>query len=217
MQPLESSLGALTNRVARLEAQNRRLKKAGFLALVFAATLTAMGQGQPNRVIEANEFRLKDTSGKVRAKLWMNDAKEPALILVPETTNEGTAFFAGGKTPRLVIYRADAPEVVQLSADNTNSGLLILEHGEQGFTRLASLSAHDGSSHLTLLRRNAISRLYMTNDGEGPALEIKDNAGFSAILGSSDLVRPVTGRTEKTSAASLSLFGKDNQVLWTAP
>jgi hypothetical protein len=53
----------------------------------------------------------------------MNEAKEPALILIPESTNEGTAFFAGGKSPRMVQYTSDAPEVVQLSADRMNSGL----------------------------------------------------------------------------------------------
>jgi hypothetical protein len=53
----------------------------------------------------------------------MNEAKEPALILILESTNEGTAFFAGGKSPRMELYMSDAPEVVQLSADRMNSGL----------------------------------------------------------------------------------------------
>lgn len=54
-------------------------------------------------------------------------------------------------------------------------------------------------------------------DPEGPSLELEDNEGFSTILGRSDLIETRTGRKERTPAASVVLFGKDKQVLWSAP
>jgi hypothetical protein len=51
----------------------------------------------------------------------------------------------------------------------------------------------------------------------GPSLKLEEENGFSAILGSTDLVTPTTGRKEMTSAASLTLFGKGKKVIWSAP
>jgi hypothetical protein len=58
MQIPETCLEALAYRVAKLEAQNRRIKKAGIASLIVAAAVFAMGQAQTNEVIEANEFHL---------------------------------------------------------------------------------------------------------------------------------------------------------------
>ena len=59
MQTLEPTLEALANRVSKLEAQNRRLKKAGIASVVVAAAVFAMGQAPAKKVIEANEFVLQ--------------------------------------------------------------------------------------------------------------------------------------------------------------
>ena len=54
-------------------------------------------------------------------------------------------------------------------------------------------------------------------DSLEPLIVVNDPEGFSAQLGSVDLVTPRTGEQHKTSAASLVLFGKDSKVLWSAP
>jgi hypothetical protein len=69
MQIPKSTLEALADRVAKLEAQNRRLKKAGIASFIVAAAVIAMGQAPEKKVIEANEFVLQDASGKMRARL----------------------------------------------------------------------------------------------------------------------------------------------------
>src|SRR5215510_5290231 len=56
-------------RLERLEKENRRMKKIGIVAIVFASVLFISGQAKTNKVIEANEFRLLDASGKKRATL----------------------------------------------------------------------------------------------------------------------------------------------------
>jgi hypothetical protein len=56
----------------------------------------------------------------------------------------------------------------------------------------------------------------LSADGE-PNLEISDSQGFEARLGVTTTVTTLTGEQHETSAASLTLFGKDKKVLWSAP
>ena len=57
------------NRLERLEKQNRRIKQIGALALILIASVLLMGQASSKRTVEANQFMLKDTSGRLRATL----------------------------------------------------------------------------------------------------------------------------------------------------
>jgi hypothetical protein len=50
-----------------------------------------------------------------------------------------------------------------------------------------------------------------------PHINLADSRGFRVDLGTTNLVKPATGATEETSAASLVMFGKDGKVLWSAP
>jgi hypothetical protein len=49
------------------------------------------------------------------------------------------------------------------------------------------------------------------------AVNTCDYDKFSGFLGRADTVNTKTGATTKTSAASLTLFGKDGKVIWQAP
>jgi hypothetical protein len=51
----------------------------------------------------------------------------------------------------------------------------------------------------------------------GPYISLLDKQNYMTVIGSTDLVTPATGETHKTSAASVVLFGKDKNVLWSAP
>ena len=64
MQSPESTLEALTTRVAKLEAQNRRLKNAGIGALLVAAAVAviSMRQTEPNHVFVAEIIRAHSIS-----------------------------------------------------------------------------------------------------------------------------------------------------------
>jgi hypothetical protein len=61
----------------------------------------------------------------------------------------------------------------------------------------------------------SVATLSATRDGT--SLTLHDKAGYSAVLGTGDLVDNKTGETSKTSAASLLMFGKDNHTIWRAP
>lgn len=187
MQPLESSIVALANRVAKLEAQNRRLKKLGIASLVVVAAVITMGQVTVKKVIRANEFEMLDSSGNVRAHLSVMDGS-PSLDLFDEAGQ-----------PRVVIANfSDGPQIAltnpagKVNLQLRSSGLTLFDPAE---SERASLSTSEGK----------------------PSLVLNDSDGFSAIFGRAALVRPSTGRKESTSAASIVLFGKDSKVLWSAP
>ena len=52
----------------------------GILAIVFASVLFISGQAKTNKVVEANEFVLKDGNGKARARLSMFTLSENTLM-----------------------------------------------------------------------------------------------------------------------------------------
>ncbi len=52
---------AVVERLEKLERQNRRMKQAGAVALVLAAAVLLIGQAPRTRIVEANEFILKDS------------------------------------------------------------------------------------------------------------------------------------------------------------
>src|SRR5437879_6012790 len=72
----------LAQRVERLERENRRLKRAGLVALALAAVLVLTGRARSSRVMEANRFVLRDTSGRVRAELKTEEDLSPRLVLL---------------------------------------------------------------------------------------------------------------------------------------
>jgi hypothetical protein len=78
------SVQSLAERVASLEKQNRRIKKSGVAAIVLISAAVVMGQAPSNHVLEAGAFHLKDSAGRVRARLSMEDTDRPMLTLVDE-------------------------------------------------------------------------------------------------------------------------------------
>jgi hypothetical protein len=52
-----------------------------------------------------------------------------------------------------------------------------------------------------------------------PNVELQDAAGFTMDLGTANTVTSATGATQRTSAASIVMFGndKDHHVIWQAP
>ncbi len=99
----ETSLDVLTQRLDRLERENRRLKRTRALVLVVVGALTLMGQTAPsNKVIEAERFVLRDGMGKMRAELALDSAGGSRLYFFDEPGKPRVALLwdkVGG--PRL--------------------------------------------------------------------------------------------------------------------
>ena len=74
MQSAQGEVEMLVGRLEKLERQNRGMRQGGSTALVLTAALLLMGQAAPKktpfpktRTVDANEFVLKNSNGKVGA------------------------------------------------------------------------------------------------------------------------------------------------------
>ncbi len=78
----EPTISKLDQRLDRLERENRRLKRIGALVVVGIAAVVLMGQARSSKVakvIEAEKFVLRDTSGQVGATLFTVGEGSPHL------------------------------------------------------------------------------------------------------------------------------------------
>jgi hypothetical protein len=57
------------------------------------------------------------------------------------------------------------------------------------------------------------------NSSGAPQVELSDPQGFRMDLGSTGTINLKTGETQRTSAASIVMFGNDKEhhVIWRAP
>jgi len=168
--------------------------------------------------VEAKSISLKDTDGNVRARLFMSEkltatAGEllPNMALPPETKNLPVTF---SPSPTLTLYDLKGKTRIYLDGDGNIKAGFISVGDSQGNT-LGSLSAiANYGAGLSLSNGQGEQRLLL----EPGHLELSDDAGFKSSLGvTKDIVTVRTGETHQTSAASLILFDKEQNVIWKAP
>jgi hypothetical protein len=159
--------------------------------------------------MDTQKFVLRDSRGKVRADIAMSydtgPNGYPVIRLLDENGKERTTIGAGvlnisgDKGTRAVLLDG---QLQFTSSDGVTARL----DGELGRESLW-LFGHDGES----IAGNILL------DAKSGAVEVSDANGFSAEIGSNELVTTKTGKRSTTSAASLVLSGKDGKVLWSAP
>lgn len=89
----EPTLDILTQRLDRLERENRRLKRWGALMLLSMSAVLTMGQiPARTRTIEAEEFVLKDGTGKDRAVLATVEDGTPFLGFIDKDRRLRVSF-----------------------------------------------------------------------------------------------------------------------------
>jgi hypothetical protein len=120
-------------RFAKLEAENRRLRRLVVATLGIAALPFLVGYVSPNDKIEASEFVVRDKGGVVRAQLFVDDAGKTRLILRDKDGRSAANLSSGDGAALSVADKAGKTSVV-LSASNSK-GVLVIE--EDGKTRAA--------------------------------------------------------------------------------
>jgi hypothetical protein len=219
VRDLSVDVNEILCRLNQLERQYRNLKRAVVGALLLATTVFVMAPVPPNRTVEAEKFELEDGKGKTRAMLSVVEGNSVLTLYGPQGSKEMGAFAEIGAGPvgpffsfvdsngknraELDLGNGSAPPELTLF-DEHGTSVLSLVGGEAGELRLGRAGGED---HF----------LAAVAPGVGPYLSLSDNEGFRTAIGSTDLVNSRTGRTRRTSAASVVLFGKDKRVLWAAP
>lgn len=111
MNPPTHNFEDIQDRLLKLEKQNRRFKQLGAVASVFAAVIVIMGQVPTNKIVEGNEFILRDDNGQVRAKLSMDVPlgsvpgypASPRLVLIDEKGKQRVQLDGGALIPGLTL------------------------------------------------------------------------------------------------------------------
>ena len=114
MAPLTSDLierlGRLETQQAKLQRSNRRLRMMTGAMLLFSSAMVLMAQGTPQILdsVDARQFVLHDSSGKVRAALGMTDDGAVGLNLVDSKDRSRiTLDVAANGTPGLDFFDQD--------------------------------------------------------------------------------------------------------------
>jgi hypothetical protein len=225
MQTESSTLYVLASRVDRLEKQNRLLKQGGLAVLLLGACLMVMGQARPGTALGASSYTLRDSSGKKRAELLL-DSESPGAKPTPtlrffDDKGNQTLFLsstrlelAGQSDLGTNIILDDAKGVARADLGLADEQSFVLLNDDKGAPRIR-MELNHGLPKIALQDAGEIPRLGMAIIDDKPSIGLEDPEGYSAVLGSTSLLMPGTGKG--SPAASLILFGKDGNSLWAAP
>ncbi|MGE5175206.1 MAG: hypothetical protein ACM3JJ_02425 [Hyphomicrobiales bacterium] len=109
----------MTERLERLERQNRTMRVAGSIAVLGAAAALLLGVAAPNKTVEANMVLIKDATGTTRMILGMAD-DGPAITMLDER----------GRLRANIGVTKDGPELDFLDSTE-NPRVMILVDGKQ--------------------------------------------------------------------------------------
>jgi len=200
-QPLEI-------RIERLERQNRLFRRGALTCVIALVSVGLMGQTKhahkagtttpaapaiPEK-IEAGSFILKDSNGKIRAELSM-----------------------AGTGPTFKLRDESGTPLITLSLnDSSPQGPMMLFSDPQHHAGV-SVSVLEGmGSQLSLVGARPDIQARMAVAPEGTSFEMSDANGFTTSIGNG--IQASKGKQpKKTTAASVTLYGKDRRVLWSTP
>jgi hypothetical protein len=194
-------------RIERLERQNRLLRRGAFTCLIALVSAGLMGQTKHPRKatpapaapvvpekIEAESFIMKDSAGKVRAELSMAGTG-PALKLLDESGSPLMTLSLNDGSPKGPMMRFSDPQ-------------------HQAGVSLSVLEGMGSQISLVGERPDIQARIAVAPDGT--SMEMSDADGFATSIGNA--MQASKGKQpKKTTAASVTLYGKDRKVLWSTP
>jgi hypothetical protein len=156
-------------RLEKVERENRTLKRFGLAILLIVAAAVAMGQARPNRTVEAENFVLKDPSGRMRAQIYMDPSGTPSLEFFDENGKRGSYFRGGdlmflGKTG----YTRMSEDGIMISNQKGHIDL-----GTETLLLKITSTADGGYGYVSLGMAEALSHQGVI----GPSLTLSGNKG----------------------------------------
>ena len=209
---IQPSRETLTQRLDRLERENRRWKRAASACSLVLA-LTLLSGAAPTTMpeeIKARRLVLVDQRGVTRAILGTDFDHFEHLSQVALKL-----FDSKGKQRLHLFVHNDGPK--DLHSGWPKAGLSLLTEAEK---EAASLNIKtDNSTDLLLRDGKSIGRAWirLTQDGKPSVLLFDENDRLRAAMGHVVLETPRVEAVTTRPASSLVLFDKDGKVIWTAP
>ncbi len=119
-------LRALDARVARLERENRALRR-GLCALVALIAVPLLAAYVPaNERVEASELAVRDKSGATRARIFVDEQGTTRLVL-RDKDGKATAVLAAGDGASLTLSDKTGKTTTGLHGAHAN-GVVVVEH-----------------------------------------------------------------------------------------
>ena len=182
----EPTMDTLARRVDKVERENRWLKQAGVVALAVIAAVVLMGQATATKVakvVEAEEFVLKDASGTVRSRL---EVWEDTVSLTLHDRNGNERLSLGVKddgSPWVRLFGGTVDLLggtLQLGPSTAKSPWLLTVRESIG-KRSMGLAASKGSPILFLGGEKGSFVVRMSPKGPRVELSTSDDFGFRNI------------------------------------
>jgi hypothetical protein len=229
----EPTIETLTQRLDRVERENRRMKQAGVITLAVIAAVGLMGQATGKKVpkvIEAEKFVLRDTEGNSRGELTVI-AGGSIMRLADEDGNTGAAL----------IVVPDGRRVLELSDKNgvraeftvRDDLAHVLLYDKSFVPRIGMEVQPDGRPFLHVADKNGKSRAQLfVAANDTPFLgfyDRDDDRTFVAGMGvakDGSMALALTDRDEESSVQlkiprggqpHLRFYGRKGKVIWSAP
>lgn len=204
----------IEQRIERLEKQLRLFKQIAAGVSLLLVCVIVMGQTPSQRIVEANQFILRDNNGKVRARLSMNDQGSPEMTLLdeegkPRLKLESSVTPFGGGSVR-VFDRQGKLRVFITSP-------LLGESDRSDLPRIAGLPEGSGGSISLLNSQDRPGTTLAAGDiWVNGGIRLEDDQGYAAWLGRTGLLSGSETRTR--NAASIALVDNiKRKVVWHAP
>ncbi len=165
----KAGLDDLLHRLDRVERENRRWRRMFPLLLAGTAAVVLMAQAcAAGKVVEAEQFILRDSNGKHRAQLGVKADGLVGLVL----------FDQKGQSRAAVALEADGTPSLGLFEKDGKGGVLMGVIPRGGQLRAGPIAGADGTLGLVLYDQQwrLRARLIVGLDGT-PSLTLHDRAG----------------------------------------
>lgn len=192
-------MDALAERLERLSRQNLRYRRAALGVVVVAAGVATMGQAPVKRStgeVRAQRFVLVDASGATR----------------------GTLAVASDGSTRLELSDAAQRPRIAATVSGEEASFAVVAPGDNRLG--AALTVDRFTSRLSLSDGNGIDRLWVAIRRQSPVVQFLDKKGAprtGLVTVNDDTGLAVVSQSTSASVPGLVLYGKDMNVVWSAP
>lgn len=198
-------------RLASLEDENRRLRRLVVAiallslasAIFLAGTFVRPGLAQEGRrdleTIQAYEFVLRDSAGRVRAHLFFSDTDGSPMLSFSDAAGRPRLIISADKeSTSISTYSPDGGRFQTMSSAGLEGAMVEASRVDRGeFKGTASLSAFKQAT--------------------GAEMTVEDAEGFRTVVGNAGIPGSTGQKTERTTAASVTMYRKGGHIIWQAP
>ena len=182
------------SRLARLERENRRLRRVVYAGAIAVAGAVVMAQSRPAQTLEAERFVVRDAAGNVRAVFGMDEDAPRLALYAPGDEIESVWLGLMDDVPLFTLQQVGGAFQSQLT-----KGIFFVR-GSTG-SMLLDLEAPDAAGGLALRDAKGVTRARINWPGSETSLSLYSPEGAPRIIAGVD----------SRGIASLTLPGTDGR------